>query len=301
VNHITLANAPMWNLVFRYSSHITVSEYTVAADPSIAHTDGIVLVGSSYANLIFLNIATGGDAIALKSGLPLNLPVAGDANETPLPQLATHDVQIANSTFTNGNGIVIGSEAVNGVYNVVARNIVEDNTAYGLMIKSSRERGSHATGIYNILAEHLTLTSVRQPLAISAYDPAVDGPVEPPYDPPQAITPRTPNIHDITISDLTATAATAESLVVGLPEFCVRNVNLSDISIKGRSAGLRMRNMTGTFTSVTGALTDDAPLFVVQENVTVTTAGTTPAIASTPPLMSLTTPAALPCGRNPES
>ena len=303
VNHITLTNAPMWNLVFRYSNHITVSEYTatVTPDPLIAHTDGIDLVGSSYATLMFLNIATGGDAVALKSGLPLNVPIADNPNEAGLPQLPTHDVQIVNSTFTNGNGIVIGSEAVNGVYNVVARNIVENNTGNGLLIKSSRARGSHATGVYNIMAQNLTLTSVRQPLAISAYDPTVGGPVERPNDPPQAITALTPNIHDITISGLTATAATAESLIVGLPESCIRNVTLSNVSITGRSAGLRLRNMTGAFTNVTSTLPNEDPQFVVQKNVTVTTAGTMPAITNTPPLGSQMTPPGLPCGRNPEN
>ena len=236
VNHITLTNAPMWNLVFRYSNHITVSEYTatVTPDSRIAHTDGIDLIGSSNATLLFLNIATGGDAVALKSGLPLTAPT--NPSDPGLPQLATHDVQIVNSTFTNGNGIVVGSEAVNGVYNVVARNIVESDTAYGLLIKSSRGRGSHATGVYNIMAQNLTLTSVRQPLVISAYDSSVGGPVERPIDPPRAITALTPNIHDITISDVTATGATAESLIVGLPESCIRNVTLSNVSITGRSA-----------------------------------------------------------------
>lgn len=303
VNDITLTNAPMWNLVFRYSNHITVSEYTatVTPDPSIAHTDGIDLVGSSYATLLFLNIATGGDAVALKSGLPLNVPIADDPNEAGLPQLPTHDVQIVNSTFTNGNGMVIGSETANGVYNVVARNIVENNTAYGLLIKSSRGRGSHATGDYNIMAQNLTLTSVRQPLVISAYDPAVGGPIEPPFDPPQAMTALTPNIHDITISGLSATGASAESLIVGLPESCIRNVSLSNVSITGRSMDLRLRNMTGTFTRVTSTLPNEDPPFVVQENVSVTTAGTMPAITNTPPLGSLTTPPGLPCGRNPQN
>jgi len=297
VNHVTLTNAPMWNLVFRYSKHITVSEYTATLTPdsSIPHTDGIDLVGSSYATLLFLNIATGGDAVSLKSGPPLNVPIADDPNEAGLPQLATHDVQIANSTFSNGNGIVIGGEAVNGVYNVVARNIVEDNTAYGLLIKASRARGSDATGIYNIMAQNLTLTSVRRPLAISAYDAPVVGPAEPPYDQPQAITAFTPNIHDISIAGLTASGAAAQSLIVGLPESCIRNVSLSDVHITGSGAKLRLRNMTGTFTSVT--LSEDSP-FVVQENVTVTTAGTTQAIANTPPLESLTTPPSLPCGRH---
>jgi polygalacturonase len=303
VNDITLTNAPMWNLVFRYSNHITVSEYTatVTPDPLIAHTDGIDLIGSSDATLLFLNIGTGGDSVALKSGLPPNVRIADDPNHAGLPQLPTHDVQIVNSTFTNGNGIVIGGEAANGVYNVVARNIVENNTGYGLLIKSSRGRGSHATGDYNIMAQNLTFTSVRQPLVISAYDPAVGGPVEHPHDPPQPITALTPNIHDITISGLTATGATAESLIVGLPESCIRNVSLSNVSITGRNTALRLRNMTGTFTSVTSTLPNEDPPFVVQENVTVTTAGTMPAITNTPPLASLMTPPGLRCGRNPEN
>ncbi len=303
VNDITVTNAPMWNLVFRYSDYITVSEYTatVTPDPLIAHTDGIDLVGSSDATLLFLHIASGGDSVALKSGLKLNVPIANDPNAAGLPQLPIHDVQIVTSTLTNGNGIVVGSEAVNGVYNVVARNIVENNTAYGLLIKSSRTRGSHATGDYNIVAQNLTLTNVRQPLVISAYDPAVSGPVEPPYDPPHPITTLTPTIHDITISGLTATGATAESLVVGLPESCIRNVNLSNVSITGRGTGLRLRNMTGAFANVTSTLPNEDPPFVVQQNVTVTITGTTPAIRNTPAPGSRMTPPAPPCGGNPEN
>jgi polygalacturonase len=298
INHVTMTNAPMWNLVFRYSKHITVSEYTatVTPDPSIAHTDGIDLVGSSYATLLFLNIATGGDAVALKSGLPLNVPIADDPNEAGLPQLPTHDIQIVNSTFTNGNGVVIGSEAVNGVYNVAARNIVESDARYGLVIKSNRARGSHASGIYNIVAENLTLTNVRQPLAINAYDPPLGRSVDATDDPPQAVTALTPNIHDITISGLTATGATAASLIVGLPESCIRNVRLSDVSIATGAAGIQLRNMTGAFTNVTSAPADGQPPFVVQENVSVATAGTTPVITNTPPLGSQVTPRGLPCG-----
>ncbi|HUB15449.1 MAG TPA: glycosyl hydrolase family 28 protein [Acetobacteraceae bacterium] len=317
VNDITLTNAPMWNLVLRYSSQITVSEYTatVTPDPSIPHTDGIDLVGSHNATLLFLHIGTGGDSIALESGLPLNVPLTHDPNEAGLPRLSTHDVQIANSTISHGNGIVLGSEAANGVYNVVARNIVEQYTAYGLLIKSSRTRGNHATGIYNIIAQNLTLANTRQPLVISAYDPPIGGPAEPPYDPPHPITPLTPNIHDITISGLAATGAMAESSIVGLPESCIRNVNLANVSITGRNARLRLRNMTGAFTNVAGTLSDQQPPLMVQQNVTLTTAatrppvtagtwppvtaGTAPPRTNTPALGSQAIPPDVPCDRNP--
>jgi polygalacturonase len=299
VNDVTLTNAPMWNLVFRYSSHITVSEYTatITPDPLIAHTDGIDLIGSSDATLLFLNIGTGGDSVGLNAGPPPKDSIPDDPNQGVVPQLSTHDVRIANSIFTNGNGIVVGSEAENGVYNVAARNIVERNTGYGVLLKSSRSRGIHATGIYNIIAQNVTMTGVRQPLAISADEAAMGTADERPADPPQAIT---PGIHDITISDLTATGATAESFILGLPESCIDHVTLSNVSITGHRAALRMRNMRGTFTSVNATLQNENSPFVAQENVSVITAGAMPAIANSAPLASRATAHGLPCGRKAE-
>jgi polygalacturonase len=303
VNDITLTNSPMWNLVFRYTTNITVSELsvTVTPDPHVANTDGIDVIGSSGATLIFLNISNGGDSVALKSGLPLNVPIADDPNEADLPQRPTHDVQIINSKFSNGNGIVVGSETANGVYNVLASNITGTDIGHGLLIRSDRIRGNQATGDYNIWAQNMTLTGVRQALAISAYDRSGDGPLEPPYDQPQPVTPSTANIHDITIKNVTATGATEASRIVGLPESCIRNVVLDNVSISGSSAGLQLRNMTGKFTNVTGTSTAGGPAFVVQENVTVATEGRTPAITNTPPLRSLTTPAELACSGHPEN
>jgi hypothetical protein len=54
------------------------------------------------------------------------------------------------------------------------------------------------------------------------------------------------------------------------------------ITTSNATAGFQLRNMTGTFTDVTITLHAGAPSFVVQENVTVTTAGSTPPIANTP-------------------
>jgi polygalacturonase len=302
VNDLTLTNAPMWNLVLRYSKFITVSELsvTVTPDPHVAHTDGIDVVGSSDATLIFLKIDSGGDSVALKSGLPTTGLVAGDASEAGLPQQPTHDIQIVNSRFSNGNGIVVGGgEAANGVYNVMAKNITATGTTHGLQIKADRTRSNQATGDYNIWLENTTLTDVRQPLMISAYDPAGDAPAEPPYDPPRAVTAATANIHDVTIQTMTATGATQPSLIVGLPESCVRNVVLDNVHITTSGSGIQLRNMTGKFTNVTSAPKAGDPPFVVQENVTVATAGTTPSIANTPP-ETVTTPPELSCGRSPE-
>jgi polygalacturonase len=225
-------------------------------------------------------------------------------------------VFILNSTFSNGNGIVVGSEAVNGVYNVLARNIVGTSTSYGLLIEAGRTRGSQATGDYNIMVDNMTLTNARQPLVINAYSPASDGPTEPPHDPPGAIAATTPNIHDITVSGLRATGAAEESLIAGLPESRIRNVNLTNVTIttSNATAGFQLRNMTGTLTNVN--ITDThsgSPIFAVQENVNIGFTGTpglpvaplsptslnpytsTSSTEVTSPLT--TTPAGAPCGR----
>jgi len=286
VNDVTLTNAPMWNLVLRYSRYITVSELsvTVTPVPLIADTDGIDVVGSSDATLIFLNINSGGDSIALKSGLPPG------PNEPGLPQQPTHDIQIVNSRFSNGNGIVVG-EAANGVYNVMATNITATNTTHGLQIKADRTAANQATGDYNILMQNMTLMDVKQPLAIGADDRSG----EDRSDPHAAVM---SNIHDITVSGMTATNSGSAGFIAGLPESCIRNVTLSNVNIATSGTGLELRNMTGTLTNVT--ISSSGPPFVVQRNVHVMAAGGTPAITNSPP-DSVTQPRELPCGGNPEN
>jgi polygalacturonase len=275
VNGITLTNSPMWSLVFRYSTGITASEdtITVTPNPSIAHTDGIDLVGSSHATLIKLNVRNGGASVALKSGLPLNPLLPHDPNEVgPLP---THDVVVVNSTFSGGEGITIGGEAANGVYNVLARNIIESGTRHGLTIKSGPIRAGGGVGDYNIILDNISLVGTRQPLAISAEYPASD----PPSGPPQRVTTPTSEIHDITISAVTATGATRESLIAGTSHSCIRDVTLNNVNIATSATGVRLRNMTGKFKNVTST-PGSGPAFVVEENVSVITAGRTPGMAA---------------------
>jgi hypothetical protein len=127
-------------------------------------------------------------------------------------------------------------------------------------------------------------------------------------DPPQAIQQYTPNIYNIFISDLTATGATQSSIIAGVPESCILNVNLNNVSIAsseaapaGANGTFMLRNMTGTFNNVNMTSTHSPPIpaWVVQENVHVT-ATDTPGLTSpvdTPPLT--TTPPGAPCAAYP--
>jgi len=274
VNGITFINPPLWSLVFRYSSNITASEDTikVTPDPRVPHTDGIDLIGSTHATLININIRNGGAAVALKSGRQVPTSPHNDPNGASLGRQPTHDVSIVNSNFSNGEGVTLSG----GVYNVLARNITETDTRYGLMIRSDQTRTDKATDTHDIIADNIALADSLQPLAILAGLPSVGSPagatstVEVPRS----------GIHDIRISGFTATGASGDSVIAGVTPLCIWNVSLNNVHISTKGMGVQLRNMTGIFTNVTSKPAI-GPAFVAGENVDVIAVGTTPAIAST--------------------
>ena len=102
--------------------------------------------------------------------------------------------------------------------------------------------------------------------------------------PAQPITPTTPYVHDITIEDIVATGGNGQSHIRGLPESCIQDVTLKDVTIETHNFGMNLHHMTGTFTNVTSTPLPSNPPFVVEANVTVTAEGTTPVIPPTPPM-----------------
>jgi polygalacturonase len=342
VNGITLVDSPMWNLVLRYSSYITITNYhvqnysdaaaTIPAPTIGPNTDAIDPVGSSFLTISNIAVQVGDDDVAIKSGLPTDVvsgvqfPPGTDQNQIGLPAMPSHDITIANVNMTGGHGISIGSEASNGVYNVTIQNINANGSSLseGLRIKTGRTRGNYATGIHDISINNMVATDVQQPILIYGYYPAGGPPNETGFttqctlttttncvDPPQAIQQYTPNVYNIFISDLTATGATQASVIAGVPESCILNVILNNVSIEssesaptGANGTFQLRNMTGTFTNVNLTSTHSPPIpaWVVQENVIATETGGSPfpggvTSVNTPPLT--TNPPGAPCAPYP--
>jgi polygalacturonase len=315
INGITLEDSPMWNLVLRNDTNVSISNYHVQnySDPATTipagsigtNTDGMDPVGSSYVTISNVNEQVGDDDVAIKSGLPTDV-VSGvqeasgsDANETGLPKMPSHNITVSNATITGGHGISIGSEASNGVYDVTIENINASGSGLSevLRIKTGRTRGNYATGIHDINVQNMVATGASQPILVYDYYPASNPPTETTnsstWDPPQAIQPYTPNVYNITISGLTATGATSPAVISGVPEACILNVVLNNVSITTSTSGVttavpnslpagmfQLRNVTGTFTNVNLTSTSSPPIgpWAEQENVQVKTAGTTPAL-----------------------
>ena len=236
------------------------------------------LVGDTNVTLSDLDINDSDDNIAIKSGLAISKSDPYYSKEIGLPQMATSGVFITNITARSGQGIAIGSEAVNGVNNVTIENVNFAKTGYGFRIKTARDRGGQ---IYGISVKHFVLTDVEFPLGIESYyaaiGPGPDGPAQP-------VTPTTPRVHDVTIQDFVSTGFSGQSHIQGLPESCIQNVLLNDVTIQSSTLGIDLRHMSGTFSNVMSIPPPPNPPFVVEENVTVKSTGNTPVIPSTPPL-----------------
>ena len=233
VTGVLLTNSPFWCTVLRFDTDVTVSGlrvYNNADDPFHAkNTDGIDAIASSNVTLSKLNIDTGDDNVALDSGLPGFDPaqpgVPTFAYFKPpfdLPRIPLTDVTITNSIFKHGHGLSVGSMTVNGIQHIRAKDIQFLGTDNGFRIKTGRDRGNQ---IKDIIIRNLQMTDVPVPLSLSEYYPTI--PAVGQGDIPQPHIPASqPYVHNITISDVTATnpktvrdTDMTGGLIIGIPEF----------------------------------------------------------------------------------
>lgn len=259
ISGVHLSNSPMWTLVVRNTTDVWIEGVRISNPADAPNTDGIDIVSSSAVRMRDLDISTGDDDIAIKSGL-----VPGGA--------PSQDITLAHSRIGAGHGVSIGSELANGVRHIHFTDLSFQGGQAGIRIKSGRDRGGE---ICDILAQNIRLTGVRTPLSISDYysgEPGGGSLPEGRQDTPRPITPTTPRIHDVTIRDLRASGADTAGLLAGLPEAPLRAIRLEKVSIHA-ATGLRVRHasvrLEGVAVRVDGgsavlregqdAVIDDAP------------------------------------------
>jgi len=228
---VTATNSPMWTVVVRESSQIKIDHLTIRNPASSRNTDGIDLVSSDHVTMSNLDIATGDDNIAIKSGLMQ-------------PGRAASDISITQSRFGEGHGLSIGSELANGAHHIRISDVSFQNTLSGLRIKSGRDRGGD---IGWISAEHLTMDHVRVPLSISDYYAGQPGGTQQTVsmtDPVAPVTSTTPHIHDVTITNMMAINAETVGVVLGLPEAPIERLTLRHVRLSAWK-GLQLSYVSG--------------------------------------------------------
>jgi polygalacturonase len=232
-DHITLQNSPMYNFTFFFCDGIKI-DHAIIRNPArtAPNTDGIDPFSSKNIEISNVDIDTGDDDIALKSGLVERDPKIG-----PVEHVYIHD-----SIFRHGHGLSVGSELAGGINDVRVENIVMENTDAGVRIKSNRGRGND---IHDLHYKNIKMNGVGQPIQITEYYPKAP---EPGTDTAKPMDAHTPRFHDITIEDLTATGA-KDPIIIGIPEYPVKNLLLKNITIETQK-GLVIRNADVTTQNV---------------------------------------------------
>jgi polygalacturonase len=277
VTGVTLTNSPSFHLAAN-ASNLTVFGITVMdANPNnnALNTDGIDPSGS---NILIQNCTLGvyDDDICLK------------------PQgTYCSNITIANCSIGTGHGLSIGGQTNDGLNGMTVTNCTFNGTTSGLRMKADPTEGGV---VQNVSYSGLTMTNVTYPIVFYSYYNKIGTPggtsagtaQTDNQTPPNSLNTSTlPVWENITITNLTATGATGDSILWGLPlSSCfISNVLLNNVKISGGgsfqiydSANVQFAGSSSVGTYVTNnslTITTQPPSQSVNSGANVTmTAGT---------------------------
>ncbi len=240
VQDITLQNSPKFHLVPSECTGVVISNTTILAPEHAANTDAIDPSSCQQVLITHCTMDVGDDNVAIKASRPV-----------PGREFACEDITVTDCTFRHGHGLSIGSETAGGVRRVLVRNCTFTDTENGLRIKSQTGRGGPVQDIHY---EHLRMTNVDPAITFtmayrnnSARDAGTSQPAA--TTPGRIDSAAVPAYRDIFITDLAATCPRAAGLINGLPESCISNVVLENVTINAarpfaisNARGIQMKN-----------------------------------------------------------
>jgi polygalacturonase len=230
VEGIRLEDSPSFHLVFRSCTDVLVDGVTITAPADSPNTDGIDPMSSHDVRITGSTIDSGDDNIAVKSGL----------DDPAYPGAGSSDISVDNCTFLHGHGVSIGSETNGGVQSVTVSHSTFRDTQNGARIKTNRQVGGP---ISHIVYSNLSMQGVQQPIAFASYYPSIPAVDAERQEP---VSPTTPQVSDVLVSNVEATDAQRAGWIVGLPEAPLQAVTLANVAIAARG-GLQVRNAAVTF------------------------------------------------------
>jgi polygalacturonase len=199
---ITLTNSPMFHLVPRDITDLTIERVKVRAPFDAPNTDAIDPGPGTNFLIRDCDIDTGDDDIVIKSG-------------------ATN-VLIENCTIKHGHGISIGSGTTVGIHNMLVRHCTFDGADNGIRIKSMRGAGGPVDNVRytDIQMKNVANAIVLQLDYVDNNRPDFKG------DPTKV-----PSIRDILIDNVTIENSTNAGKIVGLPDSPIANITLRNVQI----------------------------------------------------------------------
>lgn len=209
IEGITLCNSPFWTVHPVYCRDLTLQGLRIINPSDAPNTDGIDIDSCCNVRISDCHLSVGDDGIAVKAGsgedgLRVNQP--------------SREIAIRRCVVENAHGgVVVGSETAGGISGLRVEDCVFRGTDRGIRVKTRRGRGG---AIHNLVFHNLTMEDTLCPIAINMFyrcgASLADGYFS--LD-PQPISPSTPSIRDITVSEIRASACRASAgFIAGLPE-----------------------------------------------------------------------------------
>ena len=218
MENITLQNSPKFHFVPTDCDDVVITNVTILAPERAANTDAIDPSGHRYL-ITHCKMDVGDDNVAIKAGKK----ISGR-------EFQSEDFLITECTFMHGHGMSIGSETVGGVRNITMRNCTFENTENGIRIKSDTRRGGI---VENIFCDNITMKNVNPAITLTCVYQGTSAGDKKAGDAAtnSASGGNLPVFRHIRIKNLTATCPKAAGLILGLPESCIENVILENVSI----------------------------------------------------------------------
>jgi polygalacturonase len=202
VADVTLRNSPMFHLVPRNVTDLTIERVKVRAPFDAPNTDAIDPGSVTNAWIHHCDIDTGDDDIVIKSG--------------------GSNILIEDCIIKHGHGISIGSETSEGVRNMLVRRCTFEGTDNGIRIKSMRGAGG--------LVEDVRYTEIQMNNVANAIvlDLAYMDNNRPNFkgDPTKI-----PSIKNVLIDRVTVVNSKNAGKIIGLPDSPITNITLRDVTL----------------------------------------------------------------------
>ena len=250
MQNVSLQNSPKFHVLLESSQNITITGVTITSPSNSPNTDGIDPKTCKHVRISGCHISVGDDNVAVTS--------AGNPSPT------ASDIVVTDCVFGAGHGVSIGSYTSGGVGSMTVQHCTYTGTQNGIRIKTARDRGGEMS---NLIYDDLQMTNVRNAIYFTEYYP--DIPMAG-TDTAAVVTFTTPSIHDVTISNITATGTRSAGVLIGVPESPIHDIQLENINIQAQT-GLTVRNASAinfSSSSITVTGTGATPL-VLQENAAV--------------------------------
>jgi pectin methylesterase-like acyl-CoA thioesterase len=226
---VTLRNSPQFHLVPKLCTDVLIDGIKILAPSDSPNTDAID--PSNCRNMLIRHVLTdnGDDNVAFKGG--------GDG--------PCENITVTDCTFLHGHGVSVGSETNGGVRNILVQRCTFENTGTAIRIKSSRGRGGI---VEDVTYRDITMKNVDQAIYINLfYEDKADAK----YPQPKPMTPLTPQVRDILISNVQCVNAKAAGEITALPESAASNITLENVHITAWTGfalqdvqGLNFKNVT---------------------------------------------------------